>query len=373
MLALDFLLIVSIQIGSSSIALGFAVKRFLKYKYSPDLILSFFFCDLLLWGVLTIIGGFTQNPQNANLLLQTSILVGIIGFVPLFLFFNAIYKTKYDSLLFSALFFILGGFFVSTVIYNGVKAYLVKNSNYYVLVFQTNFVRDLFMLTAGFMGIYIFLVSIVYMIFPLKKQQYAIAKVKYQIYLFLLSEILGSIGSAVTSYLVKNLSLENRVLPFFIIVDVCTILIIVGYLISPQTPLVIAATPISLFVVTESGVSLFTFNFLEREYANNELIGPVLSALLQFSKKTLRMEKELTEVNWGPLKLIVKPKGYLRFALLAEKSHIILDRALSNFADLFYNTYSKYLSNPKTLKNVAPFKNSEHLVEQVFTFISIKK
>ncbi|MCD6484389.1 MAG: hypothetical protein J7L47_04680 [Candidatus Odinarchaeota archaeon] len=368
-----FLLIITAEVVGSTIAFVITLQRFIKSKCYPELFLSLLFGDLLIWGLLTIIGGVAQAPQLANLLLKASILVGISGFIPLFLFFDSIFRRKYDILVLVALFFTLGGFFVSVVIYDGVTAFLAPDSNFYVLVFLSIHVRVLFILTAGITGVYCLLITLKYIISPLRKQKYVAKRVKHQVYLFLLSEIIAVIGSAVSSYLVRFLSFEYRILPFFIITAIGTMLILVGYILSPKTPFVIAATPISLFVITETGIELFSFNFVGEEYINNALIGPVLSALLQFSKKTLHADKELTEVRWGSLMLIVKPKGYLRFALLSEKYHSILETALSNFADIFYKTYAPFLKDLKHLKNVSPFKKSDYLVEQAFPFLSLQK
>ena len=368
-----FYILLYAQMILMSTAFVITLFKFIKTKFLSIFLLCLLFLFLDLWSIFTLIGSIIGVAYLADIYLRVGILFGATGFLWIILFISSLFTSKINYYVLFLSTIIFGMFLASVAFYRAARGIWIPELNGYMLIFVSHVPRITFFLLAATTGIYALWVTIKYIMKPLKHQKNISHLSKIQITFFLFAEIITIVGSAVASYLTSYLPYYYRLIPFLILVTIGTLLILIGYLISPKIPYLVTAEPLYLYVVTDEGITIFSYNFIKRELLDprKTIVGEIVHAIIQFGKNTLGLYKQLSTVAWGDLILTVEPNKGFTVLLVSKRYHHFLRASLKLFATYFKEKFGDELAKQKHFKKLTLF-DARDLLENAFPFLTLK-
>ena len=362
------------QIVLMSLAFVITLLKFIKSKFLSIFLLSILFLFLDLWSILTLIGSITHDANLADMYLRTALIFGVAGFLSIILFISSLFTSKANYYVLFSSTIVFGMFLASVAFYKSATGIWVPEVNGYLLIFMNPIPRITFFALAAITGIYSLWVTIKYIAKPLSHQKNVSRLSKIQIALFLVAEVISLFGSAVASYISRYLPYYFRLIPFLILVTIGTLLILLAYFVSPKIPYLITAEPLYLYVVTEEGITIFSYNFIKQELldSKNTLVGEVIHAIIQFGKNTLGLYKQLSTVAWGDFILTVEANSDFTVLLVSRRFHHLLQSSLKLFATYFRERFGNELKTQRRFKKLNVF-DARDLLEKAFPFLTLKE
>ena len=369
-----FYILLWLQIILMLIAFIITHYRFIKSKFLSILLLSLLFFLLAIWSIFTLVGSMSKDAIMADICLRTGVLFGTAGFILIVLFISSLFSSRANYYVFFVATAVYGMFFASVAYYKGAMGIWIADLNGYLLVFIDPIARFTFFVLALITVAYSLWVTIAYVAKPLRYQKNISWVSKVQITLFLLAEIIAIGGSAAGSYLTKGLPFSERLTPFLLVVNIGTILILVGYLLSPRIPYLITAQPLYLYVVSEDGITIFSYNFLKQEIldAKGTLVGEIVHAIIQFGRQTLGLYTQLSTISWGDYILTTEVSESFTVLLVSRRYHHYLKSSIRLFAKYFNEKFGEELKKQTRFKKLNLFDACD-ILEKAFPFLTIKK
>ncbi|MCD6515050.1 MAG: hypothetical protein J7L07_09030 [Candidatus Odinarchaeota archaeon] len=367
------LVFITLQTIITLLAFCLIFRQYSKNRLRPEFLLSMLFLLMGIWGLMSVLGGLCKTYYLAVIFFKIGITAGIGGFLAIYLFIEDLLGRGFNLFHLSTLLIFYTISIVSIVIYNEAGPVFCEETGIYVLVFKTLLPRISFMLISLAVGLYSIVITIRYLLRSLKRLKYINKTAYHQVWLLLSSSVISILGSMILSYIAMFLPIGYKTAPFHIVVAIGTVLILLAYIISPKTPYLVTTDPIALYVVSEEGLPLFTFNFTGEESVNDILIGGMFSALIHFGRETLGVYEDIVTILWGDISITFEHKDSVIFALASRRNHNLLNQVLRMFMERFYEEYKEYIVNSKAKRKTSVFEGAIRIVEEVFPFISVPK
>lgn len=147
-------------------------------------------------------------------------------------------------------------------------------------------------------------------------------------------------------------------------------LIAFAYFISPDVPYYMAVYPIEFYVLTESGIPIYNFRFIQRTKYDEMLVGGALLALVQFGREIFG-SRRLNFIDWGTVKVYFEFRGKLIFTLFSMTYHPIIFNSLNVLSDKFIKMFGYDVEKYKNKLYV--FRDADDIVASVFSFLEIPR
>jgi len=341
------LILITLQTIITSLAFYLIARQYSKNRLRPEFFLSMLFLLMSIWGFMSILGGLVKSYYLATIFFKIGITAGISGFIIIYLFIEDLLGTDFNILHSFSLLVFYTTAIVSIVIYDEAAPIFCEDVGIYVLVFKTLLPRISFMLISLAVGLYSIIITIRYLLNSLRRLKYVNKLAYQQVWLLLTSAAVSILGSMILSYIAMFLPMGYKTAPFHIVVAIGAVLILLAYIISPKTPYLVTTDPIALYVVSEEGLPLFTFNFTGEKRVNDILIGGMFSALIHFGRETLGAYEDVVTILWGNISITFEHKDSVIFALASRRNHKLLNQVLRIFMERFYEEYKEYLVDGK--------------------------
>jgi len=367
------LILITLQTIITSLAFYLIARQYSKNRLRPEFFLSMLFLLMSIWGFMSILGGLAKSYYLATIFFKIGITAGISGFITIYLFIEDLLGTDFNIFHSFSLLVFYTTAIVSIVIYDEAAPVFCEDVGIYVLVFKTLLPRISFMLISLAVGLYSIIITIRYLLNSLKRLKHVNKLAYQQVWLLLTSAAVSILGSMILSYIAMFLPMGYKTAPFHIVVAIGAVLILLAYIISPKTPYLITTDPIALYVVSEEGLPLFTFNFTGEKRVNDILIGGMFSALIHFGRETLGAYEDVVTILWGNISITFEHKDSVIFALASRRNHKLLNQVLRIFMERFYEEYKEYLVDSKAVRKTSAFEGAIKIIEEVFPFISVPK
>lgn len=168
--------------------------------------------------------------------------------------------------------------------------------------------------------------------------------------------------------LLNILSMLMTYIPWFLILGISYVLIVIAFTRMPIIVSILPFTAIQLSVIDMArGIALFTHNWVKREdLLDEDLFSSMLSGIGMILNEGMK-QGDVREIEMDTAKLILKKseQHHVAFALVASKSTKSLRTSLSSFADNFIEQFSKNFGNQI---DTSQFQPAAELVKNCFPF-----
>lgn len=142
----------------------------------------------------------------------------------------------------------------------------------------------------------------------------------------------------------------------------------VSHFTNPLLPYLIMARPIELYVIEQSGIPIYRYQFVRELKYDDFLISGMLSVFIRLGK-CIFGSSALKYIDWEDLKLTIISKQNLAFILVTETYNDLIYNALNAFSEKFLEKFSAELSDKDFKSKIYLFREADDLIKEIFTFV----
>ncbi|MGQ4834257.1 MAG: hypothetical protein ACP6IS_10240 [Candidatus Asgardarchaeia archaeon] len=368
--ALYYIALLSISVSAMASFISFV--SYLSRKLRAELYLSLLFLFLSVGTGLTTVGTILlDNLSLAQLLFRVGLSLSIFGFLIAFFFL-----LEFTSLtLLNKL---------SLVIISSLEGAALLSLNYYKefsFIVYSNIGRQFPYFTSPVVPVSVLLLSFLCTLSLVNifvKVFYGILKLfrnvklasKVQILILFIGGLISfqSVSFVFILSLFISGAIAIQLMNLFLLIGVS--LIAFAYFISPDVPYYMAVYPIEFYVLTESGIPIYNFRFIQRTKYDEMLVGGALLALVQFGREIFG-SRRLNFIDWGTVKVYFEFRGKLIFTLFSMTYHPIIFNSLNVLSDKFIKMFGYDVEKYKNKLYV--FRDADDIVASVFSFLEIPR
>ncbi|MEQ9716395.1 MAG: hypothetical protein ABGF52_12820 [Candidatus Asgardarchaeum sp.] len=357
-----------LQVSICFLVFFISMLSYVSTKLKLELIFSLLFLFLSVGSIFIVYSSILAPTYELRILaVKIGWTLQVLGFFIISFFLLEFTPMKFKQqiylLIISALESVL---LVSINYYNEVAVIYLEDYNRYFPVFTSITSPIAFMLLALTDGIFFIDVFKSSFIRGIKYLKNINKKALVQIYELFAAGIIilfSCVLSVPLSFLIPHV-FAIQLLYVFILIG--TFLILISYFLSPIVPYLISVQPIELYVLTEAGIPIFNFRFMERTRYDETLVGGALLALVQFGRETFGAQKT-NYIDWGEIKVIFEYRGGLIFALLSMVYHKLISDTLKEFAEKFIKMFGADYEKYKN--RIYEFRRANKIVQEMFPFL----